>query len=337
MATTVARSVKVFLSSTRATLEDERDALYTALSGDYEVIRMENFGSRGTAALETCLDELEGCDVCVTLLGHRYGSIVPRYNASYTETEYEHARVSDVEVLAYVKADFEASLAGSDNPVRLKESRDSLRRGLTVQEPEFSGIDEFVDRVKADLEGFKTRPRKRPLFRDRVGALADPSAYGNGSWRHERLALHPYPVIIVELPVMRSEVYPAGRGRRLQRKVLEVFNETRKIGAGAVVFNSIPVPSAGPVLNQRLEETREHSAAILCLARRQSDLEELQHFAETDAQLLVWYPDGLSLPDDRPEGFYRSYTDEELQNCSVALQVMDRIDHLVSNHLAETA
>ena len=60
---------------------------------------MEDFGARGATALETCLAELEACDVCVLLLDYYYGTIVPRYNASYTETEYEHARLTQVEVL----------------------------------------------------------------------------------------------------------------------------------------------------------------------------------------------------------------------------------------------
>ena len=120
------------------------------------------------------------------------------------------------------------------------------------------------------------------------------------------------------------------------RKVTEVFNETRKMGAGAVIFNRIPVPSPGPVLEQRLDEARRRSAAIVCFARRQSDLAEMPRFADTDAQLLVWYPDGAELPEDRPEAFYHAYTDEELQNCSVALQVMDRLDYLLSAHLTET-
>ena len=328
--------MRVFLSSTRKGLIDEREAVYAVLKEHYEVVRMEDFGSRGTTALATCLTELEACDVCVLLLDHHYGTIVPRYNASYTETEYEQARLIGIEVLAYIKADFETEWPKADHPERLKDFKESLDRAQTIVRPFFRDQSELAERVATDLDAYAARRKKRPSFRPRLGSIRDPRAYGVGSWRHKRLQLNPYILTIVEVPVMDAETYPKGKGRRLMRKMFDVYNDARAEGANVIIFNDIDVMGTGSALDQHVDETRKRAHGIVCFLKGEADIPNLKRLEGAKGKLIVFHPEGMPLPPDLPDGLYGAYTDEELENCELAIRAAGKVQALIWSHLEQS-
>lgn len=84
---------RVFLSSTGKDLLFCRQAAYEAIEGldGYHCVRMEDFGARNFSAVEFDREKIKKCDLFVVIVGHLYGSIPPRSEASFTELEYQNA------------------------------------------------------------------------------------------------------------------------------------------------------------------------------------------------------------------------------------------------------
>jgi hypothetical protein len=82
-------SLTVFVCSTFADLSVEREAVLDAiLRLKLQHDSMEFFGARSQQPLETCLEEVGKSDILVVIVGHRYGSIAPGIEISYSEAEY---------------------------------------------------------------------------------------------------------------------------------------------------------------------------------------------------------------------------------------------------------
>ena len=177
--------------------------------------------------------------------------------------------------------------------------------------------------------------RVRPRFRPRLGSIHDPRAYGNGAWRHKRLQLRPYSLTIVDVPVMGVDVYPKGRGRRLTRKVFDVYNDARKIGANTIIFNDIDVTGTGSALDQQVDETREFAHGVVCFLKGEADIPNLKRLDGVNGTLVVFYPEGMTLPEDVPNGMYAAYTDQELENCELAIRAAARVEALIARHLEQ--
>lgn len=83
---------KIFVSSTFTDMIPHRKQIIKALSNfDVEILGMENFGARKSPPLETCLKDLELCDIYLGVIGFRYGSVNEQYDKSFTQLEYEKA------------------------------------------------------------------------------------------------------------------------------------------------------------------------------------------------------------------------------------------------------
>ncbi len=83
---------KIFVSSTFTDMIPHRNQIINVLSNfNVEILGMENFGARKSPPLETCLKELELCDIYLGVIGLRYGSVNDEYDKSYTQLEYEKA------------------------------------------------------------------------------------------------------------------------------------------------------------------------------------------------------------------------------------------------------
>jgi tetratricopeptide (TPR) repeat protein len=92
--TGLASITKVFLSSTAKDLGDHREAAYRAIEGldGFHCVRMEDFGARAWEGDAFCRAEVAKCGLFVGVLGHRYGSIPPGCEDSYTQREYNAAQ-----------------------------------------------------------------------------------------------------------------------------------------------------------------------------------------------------------------------------------------------------
>ena len=64
---------------------------------------MEFFGALSDLPIETCLEEVRRSDVMVVIVGHRYGSLVPGMNVSFSEAEYNEGYRLGKPCLVYLR------------------------------------------------------------------------------------------------------------------------------------------------------------------------------------------------------------------------------------------
>ncbi|MEO6723418.1 MAG: DUF4062 domain-containing protein [Ferruginibacter sp.] len=84
---------KIYISSTFFDLQEHRQALITALQKTerFDVVCMENYGTRSTPPLKKCLEDVEVSEFYILLLGTRYGYMPPGEKYSITNLEYKQA------------------------------------------------------------------------------------------------------------------------------------------------------------------------------------------------------------------------------------------------------
>jgi hypothetical protein len=66
---------------------------------------MEFFGARADEPIETCLAEVRKSDILVVIVGHQYGSLVPKKSISYSEAEYCEGFRLGKTCLVYMRGD----------------------------------------------------------------------------------------------------------------------------------------------------------------------------------------------------------------------------------------
>lgn len=96
--------MKVFVSSTRAGLAEERDALPgLLLAVGHDPVVYEGFGAQHVPSREACLRAVADSDAVVLLLGAEYGARMPDTGRSPTEEEWRVARGLGKPVLVFRK------------------------------------------------------------------------------------------------------------------------------------------------------------------------------------------------------------------------------------------
>jgi hypothetical protein len=106
MRTHMTASLTVFVCSTVSDLSQEREGVLDAVRR-LKLLHdsMEFFGARAGQPIETCLQEVRASDVLVVIVGHRYGSIVPELEVSYSEAEYAEGFRLKKPCLVYMRDD----------------------------------------------------------------------------------------------------------------------------------------------------------------------------------------------------------------------------------------
>jgi len=100
------RKLQVFVSSTYTDLIDERQAAVAAiLKAGHIPAGMELFTAGDKSQMKTIERWIDESDVCMLILGGRYGSIEPTTNLSYTELEYDYAIAQGKPTFAIVITD----------------------------------------------------------------------------------------------------------------------------------------------------------------------------------------------------------------------------------------
>ncbi len=95
--------MRVFLSSTYVDLIEYRKVAADALDRlGQKVGRMEVFGARPTEPSESCLTEIEACDLFVGIYAHRYGYVPAGSDFSITEIEFQHAKTLSKPIFGFV-------------------------------------------------------------------------------------------------------------------------------------------------------------------------------------------------------------------------------------------
>jgi hypothetical protein len=131
---TVLSPLKVLVSSTMLDLQKEREAADKVIQEPmYIRYRAETMPSSGMASKEVCARMAKDCDLVLLIIGAIYGEIVPGEEVSFTEFEYNQAKLIDpTKVLAFVK-DIPASLREERQNAFLKKVRDAEKGHFTAK------------------------------------------------------------------------------------------------------------------------------------------------------------------------------------------------------------
>lgn len=98
--------MKIFISSARKGLEEERDALDGLIRAlGHTPVRFEDFSAQTTPSREACLRALASADVSLFLLGPFYGHVFPETGQSATHDEWVAAQAAGVPRVVYRKQD----------------------------------------------------------------------------------------------------------------------------------------------------------------------------------------------------------------------------------------
>lgn len=96
--------MKVFISSVRGGLEQERDALPGLLLAlGHQPLRFEDFTAQSVPSREACLRGIDAAEAYILLLGSHYGTRFPDTGLSPTHEEYVAAQTKGMPRLVFRK------------------------------------------------------------------------------------------------------------------------------------------------------------------------------------------------------------------------------------------
>ncbi len=147
--------MKVFISSVRRGLEDERDALPGLLLAlGHEPIRFEDFTAQPVPSREACLSGVERADAYLLLLGAIYGEPVFDTGLSPTEEEWNAARRRGIPILVFIKKGVEMEPRQEEFVRRVEEYTGGRFRSA------FQGPIDLQPQVVRTLAELADRPEK---------------------------------------------------------------------------------------------------------------------------------------------------------------------------------
>jgi len=96
--------VKIFISSVRAGLEEEREALPGLVQAlGHTPVRFEDFSAQKVPSRETCVTAVAASDVYILLLGPHYGYRFPETGQSATHDEWRAAQQAGLQIYVFKK------------------------------------------------------------------------------------------------------------------------------------------------------------------------------------------------------------------------------------------
>lgn len=134
------RKFSVFISSTYEDLKNERQALMgVALENNFIPVGMEQFHAAPTSQWNVITKMIDECDFYLLVIGGRYGSIDEEAGTSYTEKEYNYAKVKGLPVLVLIK-----------EPSAITESEQDIGDEKYDKYTKMKMLEKFRNRVKND-------------------------------------------------------------------------------------------------------------------------------------------------------------------------------------------
>lgn len=224
--------MKVFLSSVRRGLEEERDALPgLILAIGHTPVRFEDFGAQPTPSRETCLAGVAAADVYLLVLGPRYGEPLPDTGQSPTHDEWVAAHASGIPRLVYRK-----------EGVTFDEEQEAFVQSISDYA---SGV--FYDRFSTTAELLtKVAGRIRELERSATSLTFSPlSGPVAVTWRsafHEQIQHAD-----LSSPVLEIHIVPVGvpaRPTRVMRDLAQVVPV--RLRESGLVDTSAPLSTSRP-------------------------------------------------------------------------------------------
>ena len=145
---------KVFISSTYRDLKNFRRQIWDDFTDEnIELLGMEKFGAGTSAPLETCLVEIDKCDIYVGVIGYMYGSVEEKTLKSFTQLEYEKALELKREILIYLMHEealtFPKFVDTGDSALRLQTFKKDLLKHTVYY---FKEPDELSRRIYTDIK-----------------------------------------------------------------------------------------------------------------------------------------------------------------------------------------
>jgi hypothetical protein len=333
-----AKRAKVFLSSTKQDLNDERTAAWLALRPDYDVVRMEEFKSATHDGWEECLKQLSSCDIYVLLIGHEYGSALADTGRSYTHAEYHLARELGLPIFAFVKHGFDAAWAHARDALRLYDFYEEVRNTHHVMYPHFRDTEELAESIWDSLRARPSkRPAARPVFFSRKRSVHDPWTYAIGHLRRNQLAAHPFLVCLVDTQIALADRIPDESRSPLLEKALAVRWEISRRGADAIIINELIkwAKDDAERFILRVDEVGSNYDAILCFVHGRYDYPKTSAFANVNARVGIWYPAHLTVG-QRHDADYIEYKMKDIVPCTIAARSVQYLDYLIDEHVTST-
>lgn len=155
------KKYSVFVSSTYEDLKEERqEVVNTLLQMDCFPIGMEYFNASDHTQWEMIKSLIDESDYYVLIIAGRYGSVEPTSGKSYTQMEYEYARMKGVPTIAFIHEhpeDIAKKFVESEHVVELEQFKKEVQNHMVkywTSAKELSGL------VSTSLHAaFKTHPR----------------------------------------------------------------------------------------------------------------------------------------------------------------------------------
>ncbi len=149
------RPLRIFVSSVRRGLEEERDALRgLVLALGHVPVRFEDFTAQGVPSREACLQGVESADAYLLLLGPHYGDPLPDTGVAPTEEELTVARRRGIPIRVFKKSGVEVEPRQQDFIRRIEEFRAGFFRDS------FATSTELLTTVVAAVRELEAGPSK---------------------------------------------------------------------------------------------------------------------------------------------------------------------------------
>jgi Domain of unknown function (DUF4062) len=135
----VDRRYQVFISSTFDMRKERKAAIEAVFEQGHIPIALERFSPANESDLEIINKAMSECQVCIFILGHRYGSLIPGTEIGFTEFEYNLAQEYGLLTLVFLL-----------NDSIIEKRRQSLKSNLAKDQKElenFHRLNQFHDRV----------------------------------------------------------------------------------------------------------------------------------------------------------------------------------------------
>jgi len=187
--------MRVFISSVKRGLEDERRALPGLIRALGHVpVMFEDFGAQVDPSRQACLDGVASSNVYVLLLGPHYGYRFPETDQSATHDELVEARSKGIETVVFRKDGIEPD---PDQAAFISQVGDYARGAFW---DDYTDVPDLLTKVASAIRRLETTPSPltyEPLatppaviWRD---AWEQPSGWGHGS-EHTYVELHITPL-----------------------------------------------------------------------------------------------------------------------------------------------
>jgi tetratricopeptide (TPR) repeat protein len=275
----------VFVCSTFDDLVEEREGVLDAIRRVQQRHNaMEFFGAHPGRPIDVCLEEVRRSDLLVVIVGHRYGSLVPERQISFSQAEYEEGIRLEKPCLVYMRDEnvpvLPKHMERDPDKLRLLEAwKQTLQLRHTVAD--FEKGQHLADQVAADLG----RVVAEQLFGSAANETAAAKGVAEAPLREVLKRLGETEVAEAEIPDRLAKA--ADELIRLRADLSKLSNDRPEFAAIRTRASALIDKGDFDAARAALNEGREHARALREEASR-TEAEFLAQEARVD-QLQLNY------------------------------------------------